>query len=64
MPSISPPARKYCHAEINFQFVRPVKWLAVLACLLVGLGVFLEISAVDLTRVVINTAGTSALFQP
>ncbi len=42
-----------------FQFVRPVKWLAVLACLLVGLGVFLEISAVDLTRVVINTVGTT-----
>ncbi len=40
-----------------FQFVRPVKWMAVLACLLVGLGVFLEISSVDLTRVVINTVG-------
>jgi ABC-type multidrug transport system fused ATPase/permease subunit len=38
-----------------FQFVRPVRFLAVLACLLVALGVFLEISSVDLTRVVINT---------
>ncbi len=42
-----------------FQFVAPVRWIAVTACLLVGLGVFLEISSVDLTRIVINTVHMS-----
>jgi ABC-type multidrug transport system fused ATPase/permease subunit len=37
------------------QFVRPVKYTAAMACLLVGLAVFLEIFGVNLTRVIINT---------
>ncbi|MGC8560139.1 MAG: ABC transporter ATP-binding protein [Phycisphaerae bacterium] len=37
------------------QFVRPVRYTAAMACLLVGLAVFLEIFGVDLTRVIINT---------
>ena len=37
------------------QFVKPVKYTAAVACVLVGLAVFLEIFGVNLTRVIINT---------
>ncbi len=37
-----------------FQFIKPVRGLAVLVCLLVAVGVLLEVAGVDLTRVVLN----------
>ncbi len=37
------------------QFVKPVRYTAAVACVLVGLAVFLEIFGVNLTRVIINT---------
>lgn len=41
-----------------FEFVGPVKYLAILACALVALGTFVDISAVNLTRIVINNVST------
>lgn len=37
------------------QFIRPVRYTALMACALVGVAVFLEIFGVDLTRLIINT---------
>ncbi len=41
-----------------FEFVGPVKYLAILACSLVALATFVDISTVNLTRIVINNVST------
>ncbi|NNM87635.1 MAG: ABC transporter ATP-binding protein [Phycisphaerae bacterium] len=41
-----------------FEFVGPVKYLAILACILVALATFVDISTVNLTRLVINNVST------